>query len=438
MTDLEPYSLTALEVACGIVLGPAMSPLEQPPEHTGTPIAEFSRAVLEALKHPPCLVSFSGGRDSSAALAVATHVARSEGLPPPIPATNRFPTVGPSDEVEWQELVVAHLGIEDWFRHTVDHELDCVGPVATDVLRHHGLLWPFNAFFHVPLLQAARGGSLITGVGGDEVFGGSRWRRAEAVVAGTVRPQPRDALRIALALAPARLRAPILRHRLDIHFPWLRPETLEQVLDAWAVQDASEPFGWGKDFSWWRTLRSWGVAQRSLEVLATDAETRIVHPFADSGFAEALARLGKGLRFSDRSTAMEMLFGDVLPDVVTLRPSKASFDGAFFNLHSRRFLETWQGEGADPGIVDAEMLRNVWRGPEPDARSFLLLQSAWLTRMRDEAALHPRSGDDRSRERGLDDREPVEYLGPYPNGLQPVGRRHAREHKEAVREATDS
>ena len=282
VTGLAPFPLTSLEVACGIVLGPGTSPPEQPGTGPTTPLAAFESAVLDALVRPPCLVSFSGGRDSSAALAVATRVARREGLPLPIPATHRFPSVDRADEVEWQELVVTHLGLDEWYRVEFDDELDCVGPVATDVLRRHGLLWPFNAFFHVPLLQAARGGSLITGIGGDEVFGGSRWARAAAVLSGQSWPRPRDASRIALALAPPRWRGPILRRRVDIRFPWLRPESLRRVQEAWADQDAAEPFGWGKEFSWWKSLRFWQVAERSFDVLAADADARIVHPFADS------------------------------------------------------------------------------------------------------------------------------------------------------------
>ena len=79
---------------------------------------------------------------------------------------------------------------------------------------------------------------------------------------------------------------------------------------------------------------------------------------------------------------MEMLFGDALPAAVIGRVSKATFDGAFFNVHSRRLVETWQGEGADATYVDVDFLRDHWAGPEPDARSFLLLQSAWLARER--------------------------------------------------------
>jgi hypothetical protein len=56
-----------------------------------------ARGVLEelispALERPPCVIGFSGGRDSSSLLALATHLARREGLP--------MPVAGPAHVVE--------------------------------------------------------------------------------------------------------------------------------------------------------------------------------------------------------------------------------------------------------------------------------------------------------------------------------------------------
>jgi asparagine synthase (glutamine-hydrolysing) len=68
---------------------------------------------------------------------------------------------------------VRALPVTDWIRLPADDDLDFVGPVATDVLRRHGLLHPANAYFHAPLLREAAGGTLLTGVGGDQVLGDS-------------------------------------------------------------------------------------------------------------------------------------------------------------------------------------------------------------------------------------------------------------------------
>ena len=378
MSSIEPFPLTPVEVASGLVFGFGVAVSEPFGRRGVTPVAAFEAAVLEALDRPPCLVSFSGGRDSSAVLAVATRVARREGLPLPIPATHRFPSVALSDEATWQELVVEHLGLRDWFRNDVDDELDAVGPVSTSVLRRHGLLWPFNTFFHMPLLEAAKGGSLLTGICGDEVFGDSPWARARLVLSGSVLPRPRDALRVGLALAPVGVRARVLRRRLDADFPWLRYGILERVLRASAAEDATEPFGWAESFRWRHSLRYWQVAQRSLAVLAADTDTKIVHPFADQAFSAALASLPRDRRFRTRSEAMAMLVGDWLPPALVSRVGKASFDAAFFNVHSRALTAAWGGEGADPAHVDVGALREHWQNPHPDGRSFLLVQAAWL------------------------------------------------------------
>src|SRR6266511_4657791 len=200
---MTAYVLDPLEVATGLVvgLGPELE-LISCAQTRETPLQALERAVLPALRRAPCLVSFSGGRDSSVVLAVAVTVARKEGLPLPIPATNRFPDATATDESEWQERVVLHLGLDEWIRLDHRDELDCVGPVAADVLTRHGLLWPFNAYFHVPLFRLAAGGSVLTGVGGDEQLSPSQWSRALDVVRGRQRPQLLDVFRIALALAP--------------------------------------------------------------------------------------------------------------------------------------------------------------------------------------------------------------------------------------------
>ena len=67
-------------------------------------------------------------------LAVATHVARRDGLPEPVPITRVFPQVSESDENEWQEAVVRHLGLADWQRVVIEDELDVIGPIATQHL----------------------------------------------------------------------------------------------------------------------------------------------------------------------------------------------------------------------------------------------------------------------------------------------------------------
>src|SRR5690242_21596158 len=94
-------------------------------------------AVREAVLSGPTFVSFSGGRDSSAVLAAATSVARREGLSLPIPVTIRASEAPESDESDWQETVVRHLGVENWIKVEIDDELDAVGHYARRGLERH-------------------------------------------------------------------------------------------------------------------------------------------------------------------------------------------------------------------------------------------------------------------------------------------------------------
>ncbi len=372
--------LTPLEVSCGLVLGRAPRPL--PPADGLGPLATLEALVRPALERPPCLVSFSGGRDSSAVLAAATALARREGLALPVPATHRFPEAEETDEREWQEQVVVALGLDDWLRIDSTDELDLVGPVASAALLRHGLLWPPNAHFHAPLLEAAAGGSLLTGIGGDEAFSESQWSRARAVGSGNARPEPRDALRLGFAVSPTRIRRRVLRRRVPGGFGWLRPEANDAVWNALVAEWATEPLGWSRRIRWLAGARYLQAGIDCLALLGADVDAQIVHPLADTRFLAALAALPRKERFADRTAAMRSIFGDLLPDAVLARDSKASFDGAFWHRHSRAFAASWDGEAADTSLVDPDALRAEWAKERPDARTFTLLQAAWLERTR--------------------------------------------------------
>ena len=148
--------LSRFEIATGMIHGAHSERSSLPDPDGSTPLRALQQELLPALLRPPCMVSFSGGRDSSAVLAAAVALARREGLPPPIPVTNVFPEAPDTDEHHWQERVVRHLGLTDWVRLQHTDGLDLLGPYAQRVLQRHGLLWPFNVHFHVPLLEAAR------------------------------------------------------------------------------------------------------------------------------------------------------------------------------------------------------------------------------------------------------------------------------------------
>ncbi len=376
--------LRAVEIATTLVSGeePETPPLPQvePGLH---PKQALEEAIRPALERSPCVVSFSGGRDSSAVLAIATRLARAEGLELPVPSTLRFPGNQQAQESEWQEAVMEHLGLPDWERRTIDDELDWVGPVAQRVLLRHGILFPPNAFVHLPLIESAKGGSLLTGVDGDGLFSPGPWGRVLAVVGGSARPQPRDVLRVGFALAPLEVKVRIELRRHPLRFVWLSLAPGKQFERELLTETLSQPLLWHRAVHWWWRRRSVALTLDSFRLLGESVGTCVTHPLAESRFLAAVSARGGWKGFPDRTSAMSALFGDVLPESVLSRLTKASLETVFWNNWSRELAAGWSGGGVPPDIVDEKALRSVWDESLPDARTAMLLQAVWLSRFGD-------------------------------------------------------
>lgn len=377
----ERFRLTPLELLWAIPVGTdaATRPLEAVGA-TLSPRAALEQAILPALQRTPCLVSFSGGVDSSVVLALAVDVARREGLPLPIPATHRFPAVPAADESSWQEQVVAHLGIEEWLRLEWTDELDVVGPVAARTLRRHGLLVPFNGHFQLPFVERAAGGSLLTGVGGDELFAPVRRATAAHILLRHRRPRPRDIPALAFGLAPRPLRAHVVARRRPIaSYGWIRPDARRRLARAYAAWESAEPLRADRALcDWWWRSRLLQCNLASKRLLGELHEVQVESPFAAPGVVSAVAAAGGAIGLGSRAAAVAAIAGDLLPPPLLARTSKASFDGAFWTDRARAFVAKWDGTGVDPQQVDIPALRAEWSRPNPDPHTFALLQQAWL------------------------------------------------------------
>ena len=371
MNEAGEPRLTALEIASGVVAGRAVTRpalTYPPPGHDPheAAVEGFEAAVRSALSRPPCLVSFSGGLDSSTVLSAAAAVARRERLPLPVAITWRFADVPSTHESDWQESVMAELGLHDWVRLEGGEQLDFVGPLARRMLATHGVRYPANAHLHLPLLERASGGSLLTGVGGDEFLGRWRWHD----------PAPRTMLRELRSRAPA-----IARRgrglRASAELEWLRPLAARRA--RWRMtDDLGDPADWHARIGWQASRRRVALTLQTLEDLARGSDTLVGSPFAAPAFLGAAARAGGRRGLGRRPEAMRALLGEHVPEALRHRTTKARFGGAFWTSATQAAAAAWDGGAVDERLVDATALRRVWRAPEPELLTALLLQSMLL------------------------------------------------------------
>jgi asparagine synthase (glutamine-hydrolysing) len=369
--------LEPLEIAGGWVNG--YDPVPPPAGPHESPRAVLDRLLLAHLHRSPCLVAFSGGRDSSVLLAAAVAVARREGLPLPVPITLSYPDAADSDEAQWQRAVLDHLDLPDRIVLTVHDEHDPLGPVATPVLLRHGLVWPPNFAPTVRMMGMARGGVLLTGEGGDEAFGLKRVTPLTKLLKSRGRVAPGVYADVPRALAPAALRRrAALRDRY--RRPWLRPEVEEELSRRDAADLAAFSLHAGRNTWQFATRRCARLGYETVRVLGAEMDVTYVQAFAEPAVVAAVAATGGALGWTGRTATTRALFDDLLPREVLERRTKALFANAVFTRHTREFARTWDGSGVDTDLVDPEALRDNWLSPTPHAPSMSLLQQAWLAR----------------------------------------------------------
>jgi hypothetical protein len=376
----NPLGLDPLELATGLPLGIDSTAIPLPEPSTATAREVLEAELMPALARPPCVLSFSGGRDSSAMLALATLVARRKALPDPIPVTWRFPAHPSTDETRWQEHFIAHLGLHEWEILNFNEELEILGEMATGLLRAHGQLWPATTHLNLPALTRARGGSMLVSADLRDLLDRWRFARAHEVMRGRVRPQRRDARRVAIALTPRTVRRRLGRAELATRFPWLRPAA-QRLLFERVGGAYNEPGRWDRWLGRFGGLRYLALAERSLAIVAREQDVIVWRPIRSPAFLAALARDGGASGFGGRAGITPRLFGDLLPDAVLMRvPTRAEFRGVLWGDRSRAFARSWAGGGVDHELVDTETLRAIWTGTRSDFHSSAaaVAQTAWL------------------------------------------------------------
>ncbi len=374
----NPLGLTELDVASGVVLGTS-EPARRPPARSD-PLDVLFDEANRILRRGRCVVAFSGGRDSSAVLAVLLHVARRDGLEEPVALTARWPGDVAADESAWQEHVARELEVRRWEIITPGTDFDLLGPLATELLREHGLLWPAPTAALMPMIEAAGDGVLVTGQGGDEVFG--TWSLAWAwagVRRGRILPSSLRPLVGAAVPGPIRLRRAVAR--AQPYQSWLTPEAHALQSEALASETiAVAPLWWPaylREVSSERGLRLGTQAQAAL---CASRGGSFEAPLLCPDFLAALAQRGGPLGLGGRTAAMRAVFSPLLSDAILSRRSKATFGHTFWGPASRQFAADWDGDGLDARWVEANALKAAWLEPQPVYGAALPLQAAWLAR----------------------------------------------------------
>ncbi len=375
---VNPFELSELEVAAGMLLDRKMDRIPHGRGPVPTPLGALESLAARLLTRDPCVVAFSGGRDSSALLAVLCEVARREGLTPPVAVTARWVGDVASDEAEWQEEVVRAIGLRDWEVIHPDDDLDLLGPLARDALGVHGLLWPPPAYAVVPMIRRAAGGSFVSGHGGDEVLGLWDYAATWSDLRRRRRPPVRAVAALGVGFLPRALRRVVARRSSQPYQTWLTPDARARLADDMARERTTEPVWWLDHPVTAAHRRSLRLGADSFRRLCADVGAEFAAPFVDETFLQALARWGGRTGRGDRTSVMTELFSGLLPPAVLSRSTKASFGAVFWGPAARAFAREWDGRGLDEALVVPEELRAAWLAPLPVYGAALPLHAAWL------------------------------------------------------------
>lgn len=380
------------DIAWGWVHGRLPETQLDPVWTSGLP-ASHPRQVLEelllpALATPPVVLAFSGGRDSSALLAVAVDLARREGLDEPVPLTLRYPNDPDADETSWQELVVAHLKLRDWQRLVVTDQADFLGAYGCEVLRVvQRPIFPFGALVGGIEAEVARGGWLLSGEWGDFVFSRQRLSLLNAAVRKRALP-PRIWAMLAKDLAPGPVRGTVEGRAVD-GIPWLTPQSRQRLRRAIRRDVAAQPLRADRELLALGRQALYTTARQTMAAVTAAYGATRLDPYGEPRFIIALARLAGWRGFCGRADMLRRMFGDLLPESLISRTSKASFNRARLGPATRDWLRTWDGSGLDTELVRPGILRQALISQDLPFEALGLLQQAWLA-----TQTHPSRSED--------------------------------------------
>ncbi len=374
---------TADEICVATMYGriPGRAPLA--PSTAGTVREAIELELLEVLQRGPCVISFSGGRDSSALLAIALHVARREGLPEPVAVTDRYPHVPESLEDDWQRMVIDHLRCTTW--EILDHPVgahELLGDLTLHWLERLGVLHPFNWATFAGSMQLATGGTLVTGYGGDEIFVGSL-RPYYSALRNRIRPPLRRTHTLPFELLPARARARLFRrHTRPGRARLARGGPAARLIATEARDIASVPWAYDEMITGAYLDRDHQAVVESTAALGRELGAAVRHPSRSGRVLSAAARQYGSAHPRGRAAGLRELVGDLLPDAALTRASKADFTMWSLGDLTRERLREWGGVGIDEQRIDRQRMLDELLSDDPTAQAFLAVHAGWLNRPR--------------------------------------------------------
>jgi hypothetical protein len=338
--------------------------------------------IISKLTDQPCYVELSGGCDSSLVLSAAVAACHRSNHAPPVSLTFRFPSFPEMDESEYQDAVLAFLGLRPGHTYAITNEFDLLGPSAQKGLKQFGPACPAPLFSHGDLLRTLEPGLLLSGEGGDEVLGrrriGGLNRAASALRRGNLRGTAGNLLN---TVGPMRFRrARYEKRHPPSDFEWIEPlEVTRFVADnfQWDLEEPLRPKNY-PDHYFLSHGAQFGFHQLT-EVRRWSGHTFFA-PLMDPNFVQAVADLTPLTKCVDRQMVLNHHFSDHLPNIVLNRTTKAVFQPVYFNDYSKEFARSWSGQTSDPLVDGAKLKRYLLQDDVHKIHNlvFLLLQQAWL------------------------------------------------------------
>ncbi len=315
-------------------------------------------------------------------LAVAVHVARRDGLPLPRALAIRYLGAPEAEESEWQKFVTDHLDVPLEVITVPPGGNEIVSPLAISRLLRDGPIFPPPASVSLArIAPAVAGTTVLTGEGGDDILGAERisfwlgYLRARRI------PRSPDAREMVEDLTFGALRRSVIARRINALVltlaPWLRPHARRVVSAKWVDEVCATPFDWRRATWQYLNFRRC-LSYETMAAVAAREGFRLEHPLMDPDFVATLCRRGGATGFPNRSHIMRLLAADLLPDSVSRRQTKATFNEVYVGDGVRSFARSWSGKGLDESLVDVEALRAAWSSDMIPGPSLAPLQYALL------------------------------------------------------------